>query len=295
MTALTRKIDFAVIIDVCKCNPNGDPADGNRPRVDFAGFGEISDVCLKRKIRNRALALGEKIFVASAGSAPDGFSSLRERFDGYLDNGGSPEREALCRQWYDVRAFGQVFAYKAKAKGKKKKDDAAAEDGSGDSVSIHVRGPVTIQPAASLKPVIVTSMQITKSVNSEPGKGPGSDTMGMKHRVESGIYAAYGAVSPQLAEVTGFSADDAATLKKTLVSLFEGDASSARPEGSMEVRYVVWWEQENSGGISSGKIHRSLREVLAEDAEAALKSAGELRSRLEKKLPELKPEVLEGR
>lgn len=298
MTALSKKIDFAVIIDVNKANPNGDPLDGNRPRVDFAGRGEISDVCLKRKLRNRAMALGQPVFVAASGTEKDGFSSLRERFDGYLENGGSPERSSLCQQWFDVRAFGQVFAYKAKAggKGKKKKDEAAAEDSSGDSVSIQIRGPVTIQPATSLKPVIITSMQITKSVNSEPvsGGGKSSDTMGQKHRVEEGIYVAYGAVSPQLAEETGFSEEDAALLKKLLVTMFEGDASSARPEGSVSVRYAVWWEQENTGVISSGRVHRSLRNVLEEDAKAALANAGELRSRLEKNLPGIKPEVLEG-
>lgn len=302
MTALSKKIDFALIIDVNKANPNGDPLDGNRPRVDFAGRGEISDVCLKRKLRNRALAMGLPVFVVSSGTENDGCQSLRERFDSYLENGGNPERDSLCQQWFDVRAFGQVFAYKAKTggkgKGRKKKDEAeSAEDSSGDSVSLHVRGPVTIQTATSLKPVIITSMQITKSVNSEPvsGGGKSSDTMGQKHRVEQGTYVAYGAVSPQLAEETGFTEEDAALLKKLLLTIFEGDASSARPEGPVSVRYLVWWEQENTGGISSGRVHRSLRSVLeGQDAEAALSDAGELRSRMEKILPGLKPEILEG-
>ena len=125
-----------------------------------------------------------------------------------------------------VRAFGQVFAFKA-------------DDKSADGVSIPIRGPVTIQSAFSLEPVDITSTQITKSVSGEgDGSKKGSDTMGMKHRVDEGIYVTFGAITPQLAERTGFSDDDANKIKETLVKLFEGDASSARPEGSMQVKKV---------------------------------------------------------
>lgn len=101
-------------------------------------------------------------------------------------------------------------------------------------------------------------MQITKSVNSESGKeSKASDTMGMKHRVGFAVYKVMGSVNVQLAEKTGFSQEDAEELKETLKTLFENDASSARPEGSMEVRRMYWWQHdEKTPAISSGKIQR---------------------------------------
>ena len=119
---------------------------------------------------------------------------------------------------------------------------------------------MSIHSAFSKTPVSVTSTQITKSVSGEgDGTKRGSDTMGMKHRVDHGIYAFYGSMNPQLAVKTGFSDADAAAIKGVLPRLFENDASSARPEGSMEVLKVVWWQHNSaSGQISSAKVHRSL-------------------------------------
>lgn len=106
-------------------------------------------------------------------------------------------------------------------------------------------------------------MQITKSVNSETGKDPdkkGADTMGMKHRVEFGIYVFYGSINTQLATKTGFSQEDSELIKKALITLFENDCSSARPDGSMEVCKVYWWKHNNQiGQYSSAKVHRSLK------------------------------------
>lgn len=102
-------------------------------------------------------------------------------------------------------------------------------------------------------------MQITKSVNSETSDSKGSDTMGMKHRVDFGIYKFYGSINTQLAEKTGFSNEDALKLKNALITLFENDASSARPDGSMEVLKVCWWEHNSKlGQYSSAKVHRLL-------------------------------------
>ena len=101
-------------------------------------------------------------------------------------------------------------------------------------------------------------MQITKSVNSEPGKeSKASDTMGTKHRVGFAVYKIMGSVNVQLAEKTGFTQEDAELLKEALKTLFENDASSARPEGSMEVCKLYWWQHnEKMPAISSGKIQR---------------------------------------
>ncbi|QLB40873.1 MULTISPECIES: type I-C CRISPR-associated protein Cas7/Csd2 [Mannheimia] len=255
--SLTKKIDFALIIQVKNANPNGDPLNGNRPRTDFEGFGEITDVCLKRKIRDRLQDDGESIFVQSDEKKTDGMTSLANRakdkdvglgneaFNAKKSNRDETAKKS-CEKWLDVRSFGQVFAF------------GKSDDGAG--VSIAVRGPVTIQSAFSVEPVLITSTQITKSVSGEgDGSKKSSDTMGMKHRVDGGIYVAYGAMSPQLAERTGFSDNDADKIKSVLTKLFEGDASSARPEGSMQVLKLIWWEHNcKTGQYSSAKVHGSL-------------------------------------
>lgn len=249
MKTLSQKIDFAVIISVKNANPNGDPLNGNRPREDFEGFGEISDVCLKRKIRNRLLDMGENIFVQSDDYKVDDFKSLKERLDccGAIKKLGkkpNPDEysKIACAEWFDVRSFGQVFAFK------------------GDTASVGVRGPVSISIAKSVSPVDIISMQITKSVNSVTKDTKSSDTMGMKHRVAFGLYVAYGSINCQLAEKTGFTDDDAEKIKQALLKLFENDCSSARPDGSMEVCNLYWWKHScKTPKYSSAKVHNSLK------------------------------------
>ncbi len=268
MVTLKNKIDFAVILKVTNANPNGDPLNGNRPRTDYEGVGEISDVCLKRKMRDRLMEAGEPIFVQSDDRKTDDAKSLRQRAEAAIGNKlGTDETARLaCEKWFDVRAFGQLFAYKKVAKGAKaskgskeeKEKDSDSDDDAG--VSIGIRGPVTVQTAFSVEPVSITSTQITKSVSGEgEGKKRSSDTMGMKHRIDHGIYVFYGSMNPQLAEKTGFSDADAEAIKKVLPKLFENDASAARPEGSMEVQKVFWWKHDSKAGrYSSAKVHRSL-------------------------------------
>jgi CRISPR-associated protein Csd2 len=255
--SLKNKIDFAIIFSVKNANPNGDPLNGNRPRTDYEGHGEVTDVCLKRKIRDRLQSEGLSIFVQSDEKKTDGMSSLQNR--AYSDEFGlgkdafnakkTPPESTLklaCEKWFDVRAFGQIFAYKGEK--------------SGEGVSLPIRGPVTIQSAFSKIPVSISSTQITKSVSGEgDGAKRSSDTMGMKHRVDNAIYVTFGAITPQLAEKTGFSNKDAEVLKGILPKLFEGDASSARPEGSMAVEKVIWWQHDSKAGqYSSAKVHRTL-------------------------------------
>ncbi|MCL2858834.1 MAG: type I-C CRISPR-associated protein Cas7/Csd2 [Streptococcaceae bacterium] len=257
MTLFEKKVDFAVIVSVKNANPNGDPLNGNRPRENYDGFGEISDVCIKRKIRNRLQDMDQKIFVQSDDRAVDGFKSLKERADACKEYADAAKKnseaaaQAACKEWIDVRSFGQVFAFKG--------------SGKGDGVSIGVRGPVSVHSAFSLSPVDITSIQITKSVNSIPGDKKSSDTMGMKHRIDYGLYVFYGSINCQLAEKTGFSQEDADLIHKALISLFENDASSARPDGSMEVYKVYWWQHSTkTGQYSSAKVHRTLHVSLKE-------------------------------
>ncbi len=283
MTKFENKIDFAVLISVNNANPNGDPLNGNRPRTDYNGYGEMSDVCIKRKIRNRMQDLGCRIFVQSDDRADDGAVSLKDRASKTEGLNKIKDRDEFaktaCKQWIDVRTFGQVFALK------------------GFNVqSVGVRGPVSIHQAVSYDPVEVTSMQITKSVSGDKkeGKERSSDTMGMKHFVRFGLYEIKGSINVQLADKTGFSVEDAEVLKECLQTLFMNDASAARPDGSMEVVKVCWWEHNcRDGQYSSAKVHRSLHVQLKEGVMAPA-SVEDYIIELEE-LKDLKCEVLEGK
>jgi CRISPR-associated protein Csd2 len=254
MKTLNSKIDFILVFRVRNANPNGDPLNGNCPRTDYNGFGEVTDVCLKRKLRDRLLESGQKIFVQSDDRKTDDAESLKARAEKTLGSKlGSSELVAeSCKTWFDVRAFGQLFAFAAK-KVKKGEDQDSG-------ISVGIRGPVSIHSAVSVEPIRITSTQITKSVNGDgDGKKRGSDTMGMKHRVGEGVYVMRGSMNPQLAERTGFSDTDAEVIKKILPKMFENDASSSRPEGSMEVLKVVWFEHNcKAGQYSSAKVHQSV-------------------------------------
>ncbi|MFZ5353397.1 MAG: type I-C CRISPR-associated protein Cas7/Csd2 [Bacillota bacterium] len=285
MSSLKNKIDFAVVFSVKNANPNGDPLNGNRPRENYDGYGEISDVCIKRKLRNRFQDLGQEIFVQSDERRKDEFRSLRERADGCEElRKASKDKDQYaaiaCKKWMDVRSFGQVFAFKA-----------GEED---NAVSIGIRGPVSLHTAVSLSPIEITSMQITKSVNGEKQKDPdkkASDTMGMKHRVDFGVYVLYGSINTQLAEKTGFNDEDSEIIKKSLLSLFENDCSSARPDGSMEVVKLYWWKHNSKiGQYSSAKVHRSLKIKALKEIP---KSIEDYDIQLEE-LEGLKPEIYDG-
>ena len=284
MTKFENKIDFAALISVNNANPNGDPLNGNRPRTDYNGYGELSDVCIKRKIRNRMQDLGCRVFVQSDDRADDGAVSLKDRASKAEGLNKIKDRDefakAACKQWIDVRTFGQVFAFPK-----------------GFNVqSVGVRGPVSVHQAVSYDPVEVTSMQITKSVSGDKKEGQerGSDTMGMKHFVRFGLYEIKGSINVQLADKTGFSVEDAEVLKECLQTLFMNDTSAARPDGSMEVVKVYWWEHNcRDGQYSSAKVHRSLHVHLKEGVMAPA-SVEDYIIQLEE-LKDLKCEVLEGK
>lgn len=280
MAAFTNKIDFVVLVSVTKANSNGDPLNGNRPRTDYNGMGEISDVCIKRKIRNRMQDLGHAIFVQSEDRCDDGYKSLSERASaatkGIKDK--ALYAQTACEKWLDVRSFGQVFAFKSNEK---------------SGVSVGVRGPVSIHQAVSISPIEVESLQITKSVNGEPGEKRSSDTMGMKHFVRFGLYEIKGSINVQLAEKTGFTQEDAEVIRECLRTLFVNDASSARPDGSMEVVKLYWWQHNcKDGQYSSAKVHRSVH-VEPKDTEAPPSSADDYTITLDE-LPGLTPEVIYG-
>lgn len=240
---LERKVDFIFTVQVKNANPNGDPLANNMPRTDTNGYGEISDVCIKRKIRNRMQDLGHEIFVQSQDRATDGFKSLQKRFENEFGKSKDEEviHNTMCEKWIDVRSFGQVVTF--------------------NELSLGIRGPISISIAKSLEPVVVKTMQITRSVNGkEPTKGSkSSDTMGTKHFVEYGVYVVSGSVNSYFSEKTGFSESDLEILKESIKTLFVNDMSSARPEGSMEVKEIFWFEHSSKiGDIPSARIQELL-------------------------------------
>jgi len=257
---LNNKIDFMAIVNVNNANSNGDPLNGNRPRQTMDGYGEISDVCLKRKIRNRLQDMGEIIFVQSDDRCDDECKSLAERAktnegiaEALKNKDAEAYKNAALSTWFDVRAFGQVFAFK------------------GESTSVGIRGPVTIHPAFSVAPIDIESTQITKSVNGESSEKKASDTMGMKHRVTHGLYVIKGSISPQLAETTGFTEEDAEKIKEAIRTIFVNDASSARPDGSMELVKLYWCKHNcKIGQYSSAKVHRMIEITPTCDAPKSL-------------------------
>ena len=294
MNTLSKKIDFAIIVLVNHANPNGDPLTGNRPRTNFDGYGEISDVAIKRKIRNRLMNMGHSIFVQSDDNRADGDNhrSLRDRAEKTLQMDPKKDneyRDAACEKWFDVRSFGQVFALKGAKKGQ--------------GVSIGIRGPVSIHSAFSVAKIEnrIASIQITKSVSNEgDGSQRGSDTMGMKHHVDHGVYVFYGSMNPQLATKTGFSDEDAKAIKEAIRTLFRNDASSARPEGSMEVYKVYWWQHTSPNGqYSSAKVHNTVRNrVGLNEGITEPQNIGHYhipsKEEIDRDLPGLECEVLDG-
>lgn len=257
MSTLSKKIDFVVLFTVKNANPNGDPLMGNMPRTDYDGYGEVSDVCIKRKIRNRMQDAGHDIFVQSQDRVEDGYKSLEKRFEAEFPAkdkiSDDTVHEEACKKWLDVRSFGQVVTFQKR--------------------SLGIRGPVSISLAKSLSPVDVISMQITRSTNgmeAEVGKRS-SDTMGSKHYVDFGVYKLAGSINCHFAEKTGFTDQDAEIIKESLRTLFENDMSSARPEGSMEVKKVYWFNHPNQIGVaSSAKVQNLVQTDLKPGVDRAL-------------------------
>jgi conserved hypothetical protein len=243
---INNKVDFLMTIEVKNANPNGDPLTSNMPRIDSLGYGIISDVCIKRKIRNRMqdqfkendLGEGYDIFVKANDRIDDDFKSLEKRYKAYFDKEKDNEiiEKSMNEKWLDVRSFGQVVTFNKK--------------------SIGIRGPVSISISKSLDPVITETMQIVRSTNGQDaGEKRSSDTMGSKNFIDYGVYLVQGSVNSFYSERTGFDEKDLKILKEALRTLFINDVSSARPDGSMEIKEIYWFTHSNKlGNVSSAKI-----------------------------------------
>lgn len=275
---LQNKIDFAVVVSVSNANPNGDPNNEGMPRVDYDGYGEISSECVKRKIRNRMQDLGHDIFVQSDERIDDGFATLKLRAKELEKLSAEELHTTACKKWLDTRTFGQLFAFSGFT-----------------SSSVGVRGPVSIQLATSVDPIEIATFNITKSTSSDKAEKAirGKDQMGKRSFVRFGLYTIKGSINVQLAEKTGFSDEDAQVLKDCLATLFENDASASRPDGSMEVVKLYWWEHNSKAGqYSSAKVHRALK-ITRKDENSDPKSFMDYDIRVDE-LPGLKCEIIDN-
>lgn len=230
---LEHRIDFMALISVRNANPNGDPAHFGRPRVDGDGFGVISPVCIKRKLRDRLSEMGEEIFVSPSAYGGD---VLAKRAAALAPGAGYSKR--ACARWYDVRAFGQIFAFPG----------------------IHapgVKGAVTIQPIYSVDPVKLNEMKITRCIRSNSSDR--GNPMGILSLVRYGLYVLKGSVNAYSAEKNGFTEEDAVKLRTALIRLFDNDCSAARPAGTMEIERLYWWEHTSKcGDYSPARVFNSV-------------------------------------
>ena len=240
---MNNRYDFIYLFDVQDANPNGDPDAGNLPRVDVeTGQGLVTDVCLKRKIRN---------YVAMTGGNADGkriyftegavLNNLHKEAQQAV---GIPSAEAktpkdgkkdkatkwMCEHYYDVRTFGAVMS---------------TEINCGQ-----VRGPVQISFARSIDPIVSSEHAITRSSVTNEKDAEKERTMGRKFTVPYALYRAHGFVNPFLAQQTGFSESDLEILFDALKNAFQFDQSAARPAGSMNPRALLVFKHDTMLGAA---------------------------------------------
>lgn len=241
MESIKNRYDFVYIFDVQDGNPNGDPDAGNLPRVDpETGLGLVTDVCLKRKIRNyvsitAAGRPGYDIFVKEKGILNDEIAKAYKEngidITGEKKKGAGEEvesaRKTMCKNYYDVRTFGAVMSTGANAG--------------------QVRGPVQFTFARSASPIVSLEHAITRmavATKEEAEKQSGDNrTMGRKITVPYGLYVAHGFISANFAAQTGFSEEDLTTLWTALENMFEHDRSAAR--GLMSARKLVIFKHDS--------------------------------------------------
>ncbi len=231
--AIKNRYEFVMLFDVENGNPNGDPDAGNMPRTDpETGYGIVTDVCLKRKIRNFVeiykegeagfgiLIKADKALNAKFTEAYEACGLKTKQKGKDVDNVKTAQ-EYICKNYYDVRTFGAVMS-------------------TGDDPCGIVRGPVQINFARSVDPVYVQDITITRQARTtEDRQSTGNTEMGKKSIVSYGLYRAEGYVSAMLAQkVTGFSEDDLELLWTAIKNMFENDHSAARGKMCLRKLYV---------------------------------------------------------
>ena len=226
MAELNNRIDFVYIFDVQDGNPNGDPDAGNLPRVDAeTGMGLVTDVCLKRKVRNyvqvaKGLSDGYDIFIKEKAVLDN---LVNDAYDQEIvekadkSNKKEKARVVLCKKYFDIRTFGAVIATKDKQG--------------------QVRGPVQLTFARSVSPIVTMENSITRMAVTKVEDVDKEKTMGRKATIPYGLYVSHGFISANLAKQTGFSEDDLTLFFDALKNMFDIDRSAAR--GLMSARKLI--------------------------------------------------------
>lgn len=235
MADLEKRIDFVYIFDVQDGNPNGDPDAANLPRVDAeSGQGLVTDVCLKRKIRNYVDVAkkgedGYDIFIQEAAVLDNRVEDIYKT-DKVKDAPKGKQKDAaknaLCQRYFDIRTFGAVIATKDKQG--------------------QVRGAVQLTFGRSVDPVMSLNHAITRMAVTKESDKDKERTMGRKATIPYGLYIAHGFVNANLANQTGFDTEDLDLLWKALVNMFDNDRSAAR--GMMSVRKLIAFEHDSKLG-----------------------------------------------
>jgi CRISPR-associated protein Csd2 len=261
--SLEKRYDFVLLFDVADGNPNGDPDAGNLPRVDAeSGHGLVTDVCLKRKVRNYVgikkeekppfeIYVKEKAVLNSQNERAYKALGIDISADDKKRKGGDKTEDAkrwMCANFYDVRTFGAVMS-------------------TGVNCG-QVRGPVQMTFARSVDQVVslehsITRMAVTTEAEAEK-QGGDNRTMGRKFTVPYGLYLAHGFVSAPLADQTGFSQDDLELLWEALANMFEHDRSAAR--GMMATRGLYVFEHESKMGSAHAQALFARITVSRKDA-----------------------------
>ncbi len=239
---ISNRYDFVLLFDVADGNPNGDPDAGNLPRMDpETGQGVVTDVCLKRKIRNYVeLAHGETphhaIYIRSGAvlnqAHQDAYDALELSSKKPSADDVNAVRQFLCNHFFDIRTFGAVMGTEVKAG--------------------QVRGPVQLTFARSVGPIVAQEHTITRMAVTNARDVEKERTMGRKSTVPYGLYRAHGFVSAAQARDTGFSADDLDLLWRALAEMFEHDRSAARGMMSTRGLYVF----EHASELGSAPAHQ---------------------------------------
>jgi len=232
---MNHRYDFIFLFDVQDGNPNGDPDAGNLPRVDAeSGQGLVTDVCLKRKVRNyvQTTQPGQRIYFVEGAvhnlQHKEAYDALKLDAKAAKQAERDQARAWMCQNFYDVRTFGAVMSTEVNCG--------------------QVRGPVQLSFARSIDPIVSSEHAITRtSVTNEKDIEKGR-TMGRKFTVPYALYRAHGFVNPFLAAQTGFSDEDLEIFFNALENAFQFDASAARPAGSMAVRGLLVFKHENQLG-----------------------------------------------
>lgn len=233
---ITTRYDFVYLFDCKDGNPNGDPDAANSPRIDPQDMhGLVSDVCLKRKIRNYALLKGQNVFVQQGSvlneSIQQAHADLGHDVDGKKKTATRPQvaaaRTGMCKKFYDVRTFGAVMSTGANAG--------------------QVRGPVQLSFSRSIDPILPLDLSITRMAVTEAKEADGpNQTMGRKNLIPYGLYRCHGFISAHLAQETGFTTADLDLFWEALAMMFDHDRSASR--GTMAPQALLVFEHGTALG-----------------------------------------------